>query len=71
VEGGRDQNGGILYVARADHVGGKIPGKFSVTTGKAYIPWNSTEHEKDEYEVKTQQMIQSWIDILRISTCRR
>ena len=52
VEGGQDQNGQKLYVARANHAGGKIPGKFSVATGKAYIPFNTTEHEKDEYEVQ-------------------
>jgi len=54
IEGGCDPDGMALYVARADHAGGKIPGKFSVASGKVYIPWNCVEHEKTEYEVNFQ-----------------
>jgi len=48
--GGND-DGASLYVARADHEGAVIPGKFVQGHSNAYIPWGGEEHSKQDYEV--------------------
>jgi hypothetical protein len=50
VCGGEDQ-GGLLYVARASHQGGVVPGKFHVKYKTGYISWGGEEHEKSGCEV--------------------
>lgn len=49
VQGGTD--GEPLYVGRARHEGGLIPGKVKPTHGVCYIPWGGEEHGKNDYEV--------------------
>jgi len=51
IDGGVDEFGNKLYVARANHEGGKIPGKYNTRTRTAQIPWGGGEHEKLEYEI--------------------
>jgi len=48
---GGEDNGSPLYIARAEHEGGIIPGKFLAEHGVAYIPWGGAENAKDAYEV--------------------
>ena len=46
--------GNHLYVARVNHEGSLIPGKFHERNGVAYIPYGGQEHYyKDNYEVLT------------------
>jgi hypothetical protein len=52
VPGGADtETGETLYVARAEHEGAIIPGKFVPSHGVTYISWGGAEHGKSEYEV--------------------
>lgn len=52
VSGGTDnETGDVLLVARAEHEGAVIPGKFVPSHGVAYVSWGGAEHAKDEYEV--------------------
>ena len=52
VTGGTDtETGDVLLVARAEHEGAVIPGKFVPTHGVTYVSWGGAEHAKDEYEV--------------------
>lgn len=52
VPGGVDsESGETLYVARAEHEGAIIPGKFVPSHGVTYISWGGAEHGKPEYEV--------------------
>ncbi len=50
--GGFD-SGFDLYVARANHEGEIIPGKFIPAHGVAYVPWGGVEKAKEQYEVCT------------------
>ena len=50
VCGGREGGGGV-YVARARHRGGLVPGKVHDKYRTAYISWGGEEHEKAECEV--------------------
>lgn len=40
-----------LYIARAKHRGSLTPGKFVLSTGKAYISWGGQANEKTDCEV--------------------
>lgn len=52
VPGGVDsETGEVIYVARAEHEGAIIPGKFVPSHGVTYIAWGGAEHAKPEYEV--------------------
>lgn len=52
VPGGRDEESGeTLYVARAEHEGGVIPGKFVPSHAVTYISWGGQEIAKPDYEV--------------------
>jgi len=53
VPGGFD--GEQIYVARASHEGGVIPGKLVPGHGVAYISWGGAEHGKPEYQVCADQ----------------
>ena len=47
----------VLYVARADHEGGKFPGTFLPIWGHAKVAWGGVVHKKENYEVINQLMI--------------
>lgn len=47
--GGED--GEMLFVGRAHHEGGLLPGKVVPSHGCCYIAWGGAEHAKAEYEV--------------------
>lgn len=49
VMGGFDNEN--LYVGRAQHEGGLVPGKVLSSHGVCYIAWGGAEHSKPEYEV--------------------
>ncbi|KAK6624468.1 hypothetical protein RUM44_011327 [Polyplax serrata] len=52
VPGGTDaETGDVLLVARAEHEGAVIPGKFVPAHGVAYVCWGGAEHAKQEYEI--------------------
>ncbi len=44
-------SGNKLYVARAQHSGGVIPGKLHIGHPNVYIPYNGQEISKSQYEV--------------------
>ncbi|XP_046391920.1 uncharacterized protein LOC124160192 isoform X2 [Ischnura elegans] len=48
--GGKDLDSD-LYIARARHGGGWVPGKLNPNHGKCYIPWGGKEVAMSEYEV--------------------
>lgn len=50
VQAGID-SGKKLYVARAHHAGGVIPGKLHIGHPHIYIPYGGQEISKVEYEV--------------------
>lgn len=50
VLGGFDNEN--LYVGRAQHEGGVLPGKVVSSHGVCYVAWGGAEHGKPEYEVK-------------------
>jgi len=47
---GGEDGGAVVYVARAEHEGGLLPGKLVEGNGM-YIPWGGEEHVKDDYQV--------------------
>jgi len=51
VEGGYENDGTPLYVARAYHKGAKHPGKASTKLDGAFIPYDGTEKKVKEYEI--------------------
>lgn len=51
VQGGQDVSGEPLFVIRASHEGGMIPGKLVPSHGCAYIPWGGKENAKPQYQV--------------------
>lgn len=51
VLGGFDNEN--LYVGRAQHEGGVVPGKVLSSHGVCYIAWGGAEHSKPEYEVSS------------------
>ncbi|KAF5325651.1 hypothetical protein D9611_000126 [Ephemerocybe angulata] len=51
VEGGKDEDGSELYVARAHHKGCFHPGKASAKLKGAFIPYDGGEKEISDYEV--------------------
>jgi hypothetical protein len=62
LKGGED-NGNVLYVARAEHEEAVIPGKLLADHGVAYIPWGGEEHSKEAYEVLViAEDAVSWVD---------
>lgn len=52
VHAGMD-SGKKLYVARAHHSGGVIPGKLHIGHSNVYIPFDGQEITKSQYEVLT------------------
>lgn len=50
VVGGDD--GGPLYIGRADHEGALLPGKVSANHGVCYVAWGGQEHAKNQYQVR-------------------
>ena len=50
VQGGADR-GGVVYVARADHLGSLVPGKFHSSYKRTFISYGGKEHATTEYEV--------------------
>lgn len=40
-----------LYIARANHEGELLPGKYVPSHGVCYISWDGAEHAKDEFEI--------------------
>ncbi|KAF4519928.1 hypothetical protein B566_EDAN012570, partial [Ephemera danica] len=50
VVGGMD-HASQLVVARAEHDGELLPGKFVVEFKQCYVTWDGKEHNKDKYEV--------------------
>lgn len=60
VLGGSDE-GGPLYVARARHFNegyymGVIPGKYSLSFKRAYIPFYGKEYERSVFEVRRESI---------------
>lgn len=53
VHAGTD-SGKDLFVARAQHMGGLIPGKLHVGHSKVYIPFGGEEVSKTQYEVRNE-----------------
>jgi len=51
VDGGRENDGTPLYIARAYYKDAVHPGKTSPNLNGAYIPWGGKEVEVKEYEV--------------------
>jgi len=51
VEGGYENDGTPLYVARAYHNGAKHPGKASTKLDGAFIPYGGKEKKVKEYEI--------------------
>jgi hypothetical protein len=51
VEGGKTNDGEILYVGRANHLHLLIPGKIHRSHGCLYLPCDWKEHRKFSYEV--------------------
>ncbi|KAF8520393.1 carbohydrate-binding module family 12 protein [Hysterangium stoloniferum] len=51
VEGGREANGVLLFVAQAHHGNGVCPGKASEHLDGAFIPYGGTEERKKKYKV--------------------
>nr|BAN20200.1 conserved hypothetical protein [Riptortus pedestris] len=51
VHGGRDADGGTIYVGRATHNGDVLPAKVCPNHGCAFVCWNGEEITKLEYEV--------------------
>ncbi|KAG8242533.1 hypothetical protein J6590_063646 [Homalodisca vitripennis] len=58
VLGGFDNEN--LYVGRAQHEGGVIPGKVLSSHGVCYVAWGGAEHGKQDYEVLTGSNLQ-WV----------
>ncbi|XP_054278824.1 uncharacterized protein LOC128997238 isoform X1 [Macrosteles quadrilineatus] len=58
VLGGYDNEN--LYVGRAEHEGGVIPGKIVSSHGVCYIAWGGAEHGKPDYEALTGSNLQ-WV----------
>ncbi|KAF8588707.1 carbohydrate-binding module family 12 protein [Ramaria rubella] len=51
VEGGHEEDGTFLFIARADHKHGVYPGKASEVLDGAYIPYDGNEECKNSYRV--------------------
>lgn len=51
MQAGFTADGGPLYVGRAHHEGGLIPGKVNPDHNCCYIPWGGEEHAKEEYDI--------------------
>lgn len=49
--GGYDSDGSPIYVGRCFHEGDSLPTKVIPSKRKAFIPWGSTEHSKENYEL--------------------
>lgn len=55
IAGTDAETGDDLLVARAEHEGALIPGKFVPSHGVTYVAWGGEEHAKGEYEVSLRQ----------------
>ena len=53
VIGGREANGQILFICRANYRGGVHPGKIRTEFGGCNIPWGGKEIVVRDYEVLT------------------
>lgn len=51
VIGGRDEDGDIIFVGRANHGNDKLPAKVLQNKNVAYICYNGQEHPKSQFEV--------------------
>ena len=51
MKAGADPEGGPLYVGRAQHDGGLLPGKVQPKHGCCYVAHGGKEISKEEYEV--------------------
>lgn len=51
LQGGQDQNGEPIYVARARHENCLIPGKLVPSHNVAYIAYGGAEHPHAQYEI--------------------
>ncbi|KAA1475143.1 carbohydrate-binding module family 12 protein [Dentipellis sp. KUC8613] len=51
VEGGREDDGSLLFIAQAEHHGGLHPGKCSERLDGAYITYGGDEKEEKRYRV--------------------
>lgn len=53
VQGGRDSDGSVIYVGRAQHEGDLIPCKVLPSKRAAYVPYNGREVLVSNFEVLT------------------
>ena len=51
MKAGEDPEGGPLFVGRALHEGGLVPGKVQPKHGCCYIAYGGEEISKEEFEV--------------------
>lgn len=51
LQGGQDQNGEPIYVARARHDSTLVPGKLVPSHNVAYVAYGGAEHPHSQYEV--------------------